>query len=351
MKIQYNFMLGLCLLSLIIGLSSCATAPSIAQDYHVVPTPVNVSYIPPCNKPTWVVGEQEVCGFLVTPLPSEAVRVGSITVFSPTITNQLQLSYTMREDVPPWQPVTRTKQIMPARKLFIQDIRSGQEIRLGDEAGDAFLEIKTSQYVIWRYQWNGQSETTRKTGLYAHILETGEEISIAQAPDLAPWYPESDANWVIYTNARTANNPQASLRAYNLSTGEDFVLSETIPDYGRPASDYYAVSGNKVTYITPWKIHVYDLLERTVHTLAVPHITSPVNLSISGDIIVWWDKFWHGYDLQQDALFTIPTIPLGWENISVQPARPVTIKDDHLYWSLKVNEEIYHFTAPIIRNQ
>lgn len=357
MKIQYNFMLGLCLLSICIGVSSCATAHSIARDYHVVPTPMNAVSVPPCETPTWIIGEQEVCRFMVTPLPNEAVLVGSITVFSPTLTNQPQPNYTIQEDIPPWQPVTRTNQILPVRKLFIQDMQSSQEIRLGDEAGDAFLEIETSQYVIWRYQWNGRSETLRKTGLYAYVLETGEESVIAQHPDIDPWYPEIHKQWIVYADGFNDVQGIVNLRAHNLVTGEDFQIDDSIPHMQafntRPASDYYAISDTRIAWMSSrWEMNIYDLKTQTLHVLDVPNGNSSASdVDISGDIVIWWDKFWHGYDLQQETLFTIPIIPLGWENIAVQPASPVTIKDDLLYWSLKVNEDIYRFTAPIIRNQ
>jgi hypothetical protein len=93
--------------------------------------------------------------------------------------------------------------------------------------------------------------------------------------------------------------------------------------------------------------------ERGNQKLRKPRDTnqSPVNLSVSGDIVVWWDTFWRDCDLRQDTLFTIPTIPRGWENVSTQPYTPVKVRDDQLYWSLTVGEQVYHFTAPIMRDE
>jgi len=332
-------------------LTGCASARSAAQDAHLIPTPEGAISVPPCDEPTWVVGEQEVCGFLVTPLPSEKVHVGAITEFVPPAESQQQPRYTIREDIPPWEPVTEPGQVTPVKKLFVQDTVTGQEIRLGDDAGHASFQTMTSEYVIWRYQWDGRSETTRETGLYAYVLATDEEVIIAKEPDIAPWDPEIDAQWVLYTDAKNNSVYFAKLRVHNLATGEDLLLGEDVPYYGQPSSDYYAISGDKIAYVDGWVVHVYDLTSRVMRVLSVPNTTSPAYVSISGDIVVWGDKFWRGYDLQQDALFTIPTIPPGWENVPTQPAETVTVRDDRLYWALSVNDEVYRFTAPVIRNR
>jgi len=355
---KFSLTILVCMMVSGVVLTGCASARSAAQDVHLIPTPEGAIPVPPCDEPTWVVGEQEVCRFLVTPLPEEKVRVGAITEFVPPVESQQQSRYTVREDIPPWEPVTEPGQVIPATKLFVHDAETGQEIRLGDDAGDASFQTMTGEYVIWRYQWNGRTETTRKSGLYAYVLKAGEEIAIAQQPNEDPWYPKIDNQWVLYIDAKEAGIYFAKLRIYNMTTGEDSLLAEGIP-YNRPGRNYYAISDNHAAWIEvqtgenpKWMIRVYDLEARATHTPNVLDIRSSAgDISISGDIVVWWDGFWHGYDLQQDALFTIPSVPPGWENISVKPASPVTIKDDRLYWALSVNGEVYRFTAPVIRNR
>lgn len=323
-----------------------------------IPTPDYATAEPPCSKPTWIVGEQKVCRFLVTPLPGEKIRVGMITLLVqpvPPPTDTAQSRYAIREDIPLWQPVTKPGQYIPSKKLFVKDSVTGREIRLGDDGGDALFEAMTSQYVIWRYQWDGRSETLRKTGLYAYVLETSDEIIIAQQPDTDPWHPEIDGQWVLYVDdAQDTNKYFTKLRVHNLTTGEAFLLGKKVPDYSKPPSNYYAVNDDKIAWVEAeksWTVRVYDLTTHTTRILNVPNTDSPEMISISGDIVVWFDKFWRGYDLQQDALFTIPTVPPGWENVSVQPASPVTVKDDQLYWALSVNDKVYHFTAPILRGR
>lgn len=349
---RFSLTILVCMIVSSIVLTGCTSARSAAQEVRLIPTPEGAIPVPPCDEPTWVVGEQEVCRFLVTPLPDEKVHVGAITEFVPSVESQQQPRYTVREDIPPWEPLTEPGQAIPVKKLFVQDTVTGQEIRLGDDAGHALFQTMTSEYVIWRYQWDGHTETTRRSGLYAYILEAGEEITIAQQPDKDPWYPKIDNQWVLYIDAKEAGIYFAKLRVHNITTGEDFLLAEEIP-YNRPNRNYYAISGNRIVWVDGnWAVNVYDLKNRTSHTLSVPEtqlLTGDV--SISGDIIVWWDRFWHGYDLRQDALFTIPTVPPGWENVPVQPAEPVTVRDDQLYWALSVNGHVYHFTAPIIRGR
>jgi len=351
---KFSLAIVVCMMVSGVLLTGCASARSVAQDVHLIPTPEGAIPVPPCDEPTWIVGEQEVCRFLVTSLPDEKVRVGAVTEFVLPAESQQQTRYTVREDIPPWEPVTEPEQVIPVKKLFIQDNVTGQEVRLGDNAGDALFETMTSQYVIWRYQWNGWTETTRMTGLYAYVLERGEEIVVAQQPDADPWYPEIDGQLVLYVDGRNASMYFINLRIHNLATGEDLLVGNKVPYYGRPASDYYATGGGKIAWVENdggWTVRVYDLATHTAQTLSVPNTSSPENIGISDGIVVWWDKFWRGYDLQQDALFTIPTVPPGWENISVQPANPVTVKDDRLYWALSVNGEVYRFTAPVIRNR
>ncbi len=355
---KFSLTILACMMVSGVVLTGCAPARSAAQDAHLIPTPEGAISVPPCDEPTWVIGEQEVCRFLVTPQPNEKVCVGAVTEFVPPVESQKQSRYTVREDIPPWEPATEPGQITSVKKLFVHDAEAGQEIRLGDDAGDASFQTMTSEYVIWRYQWDGRTETTRKTGLYAYVLESGEEVVIAKEPDIAPWDPKLDNQWVLYTDAKNNSVYFAKLRVHNITTGEDFLLAGEIP-YNRPGRNCYAISDNHIAWIEvqtgedpKWMIRVYDLEARATHAPNVLDIRSSAgDISISGDIVVWWDGFWHGYDLQQDALFTIPTVPPGWENISVQPASPVTVKDDRLYWALSVNDEVYRFTAPIIRNR
>jgi len=358
MNKKFSLTILVCMMVGGVLLTSCTSARSAAQEVHLIPTPEGAIPVSPCDQPTWVVGEQEVCRFLVTPLPDEKVHVGAITEFVPSAENQQLPRYTVREDIPPWQPATEPGQVIPVKKLFVHDAETEREIRLGDDAGHTLFQTMTSEYVIWRYQWDGRSETDRKTGLYVYVLKTGEEIAIAQQPDVDPWYPEINGQRVLYTDGLNNERGVVKIRVHNLITGEDLLVGHHVPHMqqfnARPASDYYAIGDGQIVWVETeggWKVRVYDLSTRTTRVLDVPNTSSPVNVDTSDGIVIWFDKFWRGYDLEQDTLFTIPTIPPGWENISVQPASPMTVEDNQLYWTLEINDEVYRFTAPIIRSR
>ncbi len=345
---------------------STAAPDDMALDWPTqqpIPTPdgAHIASIP--DQPTWIVGEQKVWRFLVTPLPNERVHIGAVSEITPRALSIEPSGYSVREDISPWEPVTSSDQYVPPKKLFVRDSETGQEIRLGNDRGDALLKATTEKYVVWRYQWDGISETIGlETGLYAYVPSTGEEIVIAQKPQRRPGDPVIGGDWVLYIEVNsTENSHHVNLYAHNLVSGEDFLIGQNIPYNqrfnNRLSSDYYDVEDGRAVWVdvklapdSIQMIRVCDLETRVTRTLNVPNTQSPVQPSISGDIVVWWDRFWRGYDLRQDELFTIPTVPPGWDNVSVQPAEMVTVQDDQLYWALEVDDQIYHFTAPVIRD-
>jgi hypothetical protein len=368
------------MLGISLGLASCTSqASSVAQpvsplsiaetddvaldwsSQSPIPTPRGVTPVPFSDQPTWVIGGQKVWRLLVTPLPDEKVRVGVMSMLPSSRSPESDRHtprYTIIKDTSPRLGHTEPSNVK-VKKLFVQDAQTGQEIRLGDDRGDAIFEKMTQDYVIWRYQWHGRSETVGfKTGLYAYVLKTGKEIIIAQQPERYPLYPKIDGHWVLYTDAENAKKYFANLRVHNLATGEDFLVGNDVPYNqmfdNRPSSDYYAIRDGKIAWVEvhgKWMIRVYDLMTRTERTLNVPDVQSPADFSISGDIVIWWDMFWKGYDLGQDALFTIPTVPPGWENVPAQSYVPMKVRDEQLYWSLTVSDRVYRFTAPILRDE
>ncbi len=367
------------LLGISLGVTGCTSSSSAANSLtpmpddtlsspipitqHSIPTPNGVTPVLLPTQPAQVIGRQEVRGLFVTPLPDEKIQVGMVSQIATLPTNDFQQTqYTIRAEIPPRQTYEERPEQIEVKKLFLQDIQSGQEIHLGDDNGHTLLEARSNRYIIWRYQRHGFSDAiTLKTGLYAFDLETGEDIVIAQEPSY-PVDPVISGQWVLYTDPEIGRSNFANLRVHNLVTGEDLLIGNNVPynqDFNnRPSSDYYAISDESIVWVdvetgeiqATWMIRVYDLANGTTRALEVPNTISPEALSISGGIVVWWDRFWRGYDLQQDAVFTIPVIPPGWGNVPVQPGGPVTIKDNNLYWSLKVDDQVYHFTAPVIRN-
>jgi len=285
--------------------------------------------------------------YRVTPLPGEKVRVGDITEVQETelVATVAPSRYSIQNEH------------AGVYKLFVHDSKSGQDIRLGNDDGSASFGAMTEQYVIWRFDCYTCAEDARlKTGFYAHVLATGEEIIIA-GPAGYQWYPKIEGQWVIYLDVSSSNKRFASLRAHNLTTGDDFQIGKEVP-YNRPG-EYYAISGSRVVWVegvpndtTPqWMIRVYDLTTRAARTLNTPKLVGPELLSFSGDIIVWQGEGMKGYDLKKNSAFTIPIIPPGWESLPVESVSPVTTRDDKLFWSFKVNGRTYNLTAPIVRDK
>jgi hypothetical protein len=326
-------------------LAGCAQQGLAAR--QLMPTPTGVATLTPI--PTNADSKPVTARpYRITPLPGEKVRVGDITEVDETKATSAPVS--------PRYSV-RTERRGQVDALFVRDSKTGREIRLGDDQGNTRLEAITDEYVIWRQVHYGDDKTAIQTGLYAHVLATGQEKVIAQEPGY-PWSSKTDGQWVAYLFPGKGDSYFTQLRAHNLKTGEDFQLSQEVP-YNRPG-EYYAISGNRIVWVevepsetTPkWMIRVHDLTTHTTHTLKVPKVVSPVDLSLSSDILVWEDQDGtNGYDLKEDAPFIFPLIPPGWENLPVQVIGPVTVRDNHLYWSFGVNKHVYHVTAPIIRDK
>jgi hypothetical protein len=190
--------------------------------------------------------------YRITPLPGEKVRVGDITEVVGAST-----------PVPPRYSIRNERNDKYIYSLFVRDSKTGQEIRLGDDNGNASFGAMTDQYIIWRFAGFTHNKTPDpKTGLFAYVLATGKEITIA-GPEGYQWYPKIDDQWVIYLDVSGSDYYYAGLRAHNLKTGEDFQLSKQVP-YNRPG-EYYAISGNRIAWVNAesgWAICVYDLATR-----------------------------------------------------------------------------------------
>lgn len=324
-----------------------------------IPTPVGVTASPTQILPT-PASDIVVHHPYATPAPGEIVQTGPIVQLIHTSSAQNSPPrYTLRE-VTASMIITDASVGPEVSKLFLQDSETEQEIRLGDDTGDATLALRTVDYVIWRYRnYPAIGESALQSGLYAYDLATGENIVIVQSDGFIG-YPEIKGDWVIYMDHSAMGEQRSitSLHAHNLKTDQDVCISKSIP-FARsfpPQEAYYALDEGKIVWVEmdmekqQTVIQIYDISTQITHSLHAPNLRSPRNLSISGNYVIWWDSFWQGYDLQQDALFTIPVIPSGWENVPIQFCTEVTVKDSQLYWGLSVNDKIYYFRSPILQS-
>jgi hypothetical protein len=280
-------------------------------------------------------------GLSSTPSPDEQLALGAITLLEmPPVPTR----YSIRNE---YVGEGINKRFI----LFLLDTQTGNEVRLGND-GDAVFQVKSDNYVIWSYRCDVCDQL--KSGLYAHSLDTGQEIFITDRfGNLGR--PKIDGQWVIYTNRPDPKVYIVELYAHNLTTGEDFRVVERVRFAYATMNQNYAVRGDKIVWFMPGtqqggEIGVYDLETRQARILSVPQMEVPYYLDVFDDLVIWRNYFWQGYDVARDAYFTIPVIPPGWENVSIHTTSQVTARDHQLYWSLEVNVngQEYYFTAPVL---
>jgi hypothetical protein len=339
------------LMGSLLGLASCA--PSVVAEGQLKPTPAASVTLPQYPGPTQFNSPpltlspspaqvNQNRGWRVTPLPNEPLIRGEIIEIRPTAS--------------PVSPYSIRKDSQPSSygflnyRLFVRNTKTGDDVRLGDDEGDATFHAMTDQYVIWHYgRYTHDEKANPKTGLYAYVLATGEQIPIGGGG-----HAEANGHWVIYMSNEGVKD-HAGLRAHNLVTGEDFRLTSALAEFrGYLMRDLYAVNENKIAWVdvdpvtNELAIAVSDPDTQTRRKLDIPPLTQPLYISVSNEFVTWRDGFWKGYSLKQNVLFTIPIIPPGWESMLNYQAWPVTVQGNRLYWSFKVDDEFYYFTAPIL---
>lgn len=323
-----------------------------------LPTPVGSTPIPTAahdNLPYERAGEPRN-GLLVTPQPDEQVQVGAVQAITPTMSPTVEPSVVRR--------VEHTNGSM----LLVESPHRGDPIELGNDQGETkrWLTTETEDYLFWSYfPCTGCAATELQSGLYAYIWEDGTNITITLNDNNAQWYPEIDGDWLVYVVFQTFTTPsKAHLHAYNFSTGEDVLLGGIVLPGGIRPEELYDIHENKITWLgtsaddldaSMRSFYVYDIATGTTTQLTPPPGTDfRLGVSFSDGILVWHEQkspTWWGYDTTQDAVFTIPLVPPGWASVPALVEEPVKVRDGHLYWALLSNDEVHHFTAPIVRNE
>lgn len=290
---------------------------------------------------------------IITPSPDEKVFVGEITEIEAP---RKEFGYILRQE----QAFTPAGDIV-FNKLFIQF--EGKEIRLGDDDGSSDLETSNERYIIWKYQpFYDDTKLPLKAGLYAYSTESGEQTLIVTG--WAVGLSVIDGEWVLYTSWENqptgANFPENDtpgevrpLFAFNLVSKKTLTVTQSIPVIsGRDRRSFFGVSGDQVGWVEydmksqAYSMKFSNLNTGDVKTLDV-ELKQPRFFSLSRDLVVWRDTWWHGYSLSQKEFFTIPYAPKGWENIA---GFIVTAKDGSLEWQISntPNNVTHYFTAPVI---
>lgn len=322
-----------------------------------IPTPSGITSIPTPSEPTSTPdATEQALRALHTPDPDAQVRMGPIA----------------KNDVPLGPTTSERYNIEIVEEpgnsqLFVHDTTTGQRIRLGSESGYAFFWTMNEQYVLWSFECYtcGDEQEDSESGFYAYNLTDGSQITIAQQR-MGFIYPRLDGEWVVYFCVRIGLS--GSVHAYNLNTGKAVLVTDEVSttrggdfDPHFTPDEFYAIHGETVVW-SHAGIHIYDLSSGTTRTLTLPEIVastgdpyptmhSPVHLSVSDRTVVWHSAYrWWGYDLMLNELFPVSPIPPEWKDMPIVIA-PVTITQDQLFWTIIVNEEEHHFSAPILFNQ
>jgi hypothetical protein len=355
-KNRKRCLIGMSCLALMtmLWLAGCAPRGGIIS-WSPVPTPIGAATIQrgPQPEPTRADGiTPRSNGISVTPLPSEKVRLGVLSelVLAPQALATPNSQRYRTQELIKGDGFNRTSVIA------VSDTQSGREIaRFDDDTSRSVFMGMNDEYVIW---WCGACKSL-KMGLYAYRIATSEQVLITEK---VGQYPKIDGEWVVYI--ADVQDSHAELRAHSLTTGEDILITQDMATRGYsvqgPGSwgDFFAVRDGRVVWATSlsasnappnWGLDVYDLTKRTTHTLNLPeNLGNFSHLDIHGDTVLWRTDFWQGYDLNQDAYFSIPMFPPGWENIQIEKIGPVVASQGRLYWSLTANGKEHYFTAPIV---
>jgi hypothetical protein len=287
----------------------------------------------------------DLYSYFATPAPDETVEVVNIVESQPV----------QPTPVYHFENIRIGEGINWIMVLKVTDPKTGKQVRLGDDSGSAVIGALNDELVLWFFVCDPCR--TLKAGLYAHWFSSGKDVWIDNQTILIYGSVEIWGEWVTYlkppekSSYHTANSVQLYL--YNLRTGEKLLISKHAVHILAGSLGYRAVNEDQVAWmedgrtVNDWTLHVYDLKAHSARQINVD-LKDVRYLSVSRNMVVWWDVFWKGYDLTREALFTIPIIPPGWDNNSVQRDGPVTALGNTLHWSLTVDGTPHYFTASLV---
>jgi hypothetical protein len=335
---------GLLLASCVPALFSPAGQADNITTTSAYPPPATVIPAAPPPLPTQADGRPNfLYSYFATPAPNETMGVAEVLEISPEII--LPSQYSVES-----QPVTGGPEYW--RAVYVVDSITGDKVRLGNDSGSAVYGAMNDDILLWFFRCDSCEDVA--AGLHAYWLRTGKDNFIAENVYSAPGSSKIAGQWVTYLKPPERPSRYSSqLYAYNLQTGQNVLIATDAVYMSERTASYNAINEDQVAWIATgptvndWTLHVYDLTTQTAQQLEIDLIDARY-LSVSRNLVVWWDVFWKGYDLTRDALFTIPVVPPGWENVPIHKDGPVTAMGNQLYWLLEVNGEEYYFTAPVI---
>jgi len=240
------------------------------------------------------------------------------------------------------------------RKLFVRDAQTGQELRLGNDSGDAYAPAVTDQYVVWSFRCYDACDTNPVTnGLYIYDFSQGAN---ARVGDLAGQNDlKADGRWIGYLKFTDIPDCYGDLYVFNLDTKKEQRVDSTVPGECKARTGFFAISNNRLVWThfdesgsKQWTLGLLDLKAGQFRQVKIPYGqgTPPYGLSFSGDYVVWGI---FGYDLRQDAIFNFSLAVPGWENLLTDGSLRPVVKDERVYWGESIKGQVHYFSAPLIR--
>lgn len=225
-------------------------------------------------------------------------------------------------------------------ELYVHDTVSGKDKRVGNDHSHAVLRVMSQQYLVWDAICLQDCGDT-KPGLYVYHLSDDSQVLITDKP--SAWPAKIDGDWILYVPSTPGPAADlAYLTAYNLATGEVITITDNLwlPSKSSLGRDYYILRDGKVVWVAATyetgvaegSIWVFELDRREAKELKVKAIKDILHLDAAGNYVIWWQEFWHGYDLKRNALFSIDALPVGYEAYDV--VGPFIADGDQVTWQL-----------------
>lgn len=296
-------------------------------------------------------GGARAVGWLVTPGPEERLRLANFREVAPAPTQPRRFRVEAK-----WLPSDIDPSQAGSQEITVTDTQAGAQFTVGDPTVGEYLLTADDRYVVWT-QLCRDPCAPGQYGLHVRSLQDGKEqfVTDVYAPGIQP---KLDGDWLVYAviidEAANAVMKTVQLRAFNLVTGEQRIVAESayVPLPG--PSNRFAAGNGRVAWIganqpAPFSLHVTELQTGAVRALTLPDPPeNPMDIALLGDLVVWLDGYWRGYDLRSNAYFSVPVFPPGWERAEFEEWKFESFDGQSLTWALKVGGQWHAFQAELV---
>jgi hypothetical protein len=294
----------------------------------------------PAFLPTYADGTTYELG---TPDPLEKVKVGPARNIAVPIERQIKYAINSQH----LESISESR-----RSIFITDPITGRTVQLGDQNGMSMYGAQSPDYFLWFFVCQTSCPTI-KNGLHVYSVAQGEDSLISETAMRSFESLKISGPWATYVEPRSQMT--VALYAYNALTGEHILIGENLIKPLSNIGRYYALNEETVAWVSTrpehpeQRLNVFSLSTRQPKSFDIqPDWKGFPTLKVSSELIIWqWDFAWKGYDLSQDALFTIPEKPPvpGLQNVVVLEIRP---QEGNIVWIVDAFWGKRAYLAPVV---